>query len=430
MSDSKSIIEQWLRAQSVYHFEFRVVLIALWISLSLFIISVVHYGGPRKLPRTLSAIFLRIFIPVITAYVVELLWPKLTVWLYNFFVRVISSAELTLDTFNRRMDFLYYTSGATDDFIKSAIILFYSYTTLYLIFIGFFIFLNHFLTNKITFNSRTFDLSIFFATLAVNFAEKIYIEQENFTVRSPSIVALLFLCAFQFLLLRREPFSINSDFLTGLLDPLSDRMRSLIQHVKTTFTITPNTHSSEPISEFQLPAVVPNVLPTQNISPTTTLKSMQLLLRRTQRSGLMGKIIFALDARIGLNAEEQSLVRKFDLGNHVIYESSSREEHAEAAQAHLDKTRDDTSLFGSPASQFFGLGKTLYRLGRASVSATMSALSLRITIDSLIKGVHIECKSMGELLEAESAIVEASRNLKTFLENAITFDGREEILDL
>jgi hypothetical protein len=72
----------------------------------------------------------------------------------------------------------------------------------------------------------------------------------------------------------------------------------------------------------------------------------------------------------------------------------------------------------------------MYRLGRASVSAAMAALSLRITVDSLIRGVHVECNSMDELLAAEKAIREAASNLKAYLDTAATFDGREEVIEL
>jgi hypothetical protein len=47
-----------------------------------------------------------------------------------------------------------------------------------------------------------------------------------------------------------------------------------------------------------------------------------------------------------------------------------------------------------------------------------------------MKGVHIECKSMDELLGAEHAIVEAAQNLKAHLQTAVTFDGREAIIEL
>jgi hypothetical protein len=81
-------------------------------------------------------------------------------------------------------------------------------------------------------------------------------------------------------------------------------------------------------------------------------------------------------------------------------------------------------------AQLLGAGKTLYRLARAGVSATAAALSLRITVSSLISGVHVECQSMSELLEAETAILEAGQNLRRYLETAATFDGREEIIEL
>ena len=53
---------------------------------------------------------------------------------------------------------------------------------------------------------------------------------------------------------------------------------------------------------------------------------MQLKLRRSQRAGGMlgGKVIFALDARAELSADEQELVRKHALGKLVVYDSEAR----------------------------------------------------------------------------------------------------------
>lgn len=59
----------------------------------------------------------------------------------------------------------------------------------------------------------------------------------------------------------------------------------------------------------------------------------------------------------------------------------------------------------------------------------MAALKLNITIGSLQKGQHVECKSLDELLAAEDAILTACKNLKAFLETAATFDGREVLID-
>jgi hypothetical protein len=59
----------------------------------------------------------------------------------------------------------------------------------------------------------------------------------------------------------------------------------------------------------------------------------------------------------------------------------------------------------------------------------MMALSLRVTIDGLLQGQHVECKDLDELLGAEAAIREACSNLKAYLETALTFDGREEVVE-
>ena len=157
---------------------------------------------------------------------------------------------------------------------------------------------------------------------------------------------------------------------------------------------------------------------------------MRLKLRRSQRSGFLGKMFFALDARIELTADERSLVEKYHLGDAVIYESTSRERHRNSMIAHAESTRDQPGLLDSPNAQLLGFGKTLFRLARAGASATAAALSLRVTVYGLMRGVHIECKNMNELLGAENAIVQAAQNLKAHLQTAVTFDGREEIIDL
>ena len=159
-------------------------------------------------------------------------------------------------------------------------------------------------------------------------------------------------------------------------------------------------------------------------------QSIALKLKRSQRTNLLGTIIFTLDARIALSAEEQSLVKKYRLDGLVVYDSKAREKYTGAMQAHLEMTREQPPLAADATAQFIGVGKTLFRLGRASLSASMAALSLRITVEKLLSGVHIECKSMNELLGAEAAIVEAGRNLKSYLETARSFDGREEINEL
>ncbi len=159
--------------------------------------------------------------------------------------------------------------------------------------------------------------------------------------------------------------------------------------------------------------------------------SAHLKLRRSQRvSPLRGQVLFALDARMEVPVEDHSLIAKYRLGSSLVYDSTQRQRYAMNANAHLDEAQQRASIFAPAAEQLRGFGRTLYKFGRASASIAMARLSLRITIQSLLAGVHVECKSMQELLEAEEAIVTAAQNLKSFLQTAATFDGRESIVDL
>lgn len=171
-------------------------------------------------------------------------------------------------------------------------------------------------------------------------------------------------------------------------------------------------------------------VPVPDIPAARAPKGIVLKLKRSQRSSFSKKIIFVLDARIQLTAEEGELIGKYRLYNDVVYESANRKARNEATLAHLEMTASSkTSFRDSTGTQMLGVGKTFYRLARAGISATAAALSLRITISSLIGGVHVECKSMAELMEAEAAIIEAARNVRDYLDLAETFDGREEILE-
>jgi hypothetical protein len=152
---------------------------------------------------------------------------------------------------------------------------------------------------------------------------------------------------------------------------------------------------------------------------------MQLKLKRSQRSGglMGGKIIFGLDARTDLSNEEQGLVKKYGLGKLVVYDSEARKKRGEAAYGHFDDAANVQGLGFSSA------GRSLWKNARGIASAAMAALSLRVTVDSLMSGQHIECKDLDELLGAEAAILDACKSLKAYLETALTFDGREEVVE-
>jgi Domain of unknown function (DUF4189) len=186
----------------------------------------------------------------------------------------------------------------------------------------------------------------------------------------------------------------------------------------------------QPASTEQQPAPAEGSYPVPALYSAPAVDAMRLKLKRSQRASVFGKIVFVLDARMELTADEFDLLRKYRLGNDVVYESSSRQRRREATQAHLEMTKGGPGLTDSAGAQMMGVAKTLFWFGRASISATAASLSLRITIHSLISGVHVECKSMSELLEAETAIREAADGLRAYLNVAATFDGREEIVEL
>jgi hypothetical protein len=154
------------------------------------------------------------------------------------------------------------------------------------------------------------------------------------------------------------------------------------------------------------------------VPPPAAEHKIQLKIRRSQKTGMLGgKPSFVLDARADLTPEARALVSKYRLDSLVIYDSKARQQRAEAAFGHFDLA---TVL--SP-------GKALWKTARGLASVAMMTLSLRVTVNNLINGQHIECKDLDELLGAEAAIVEACKNLKAYLETALTFDGREELLE-
>ena len=124
---------------------------------------------------------------------------------------------------------------------------------------------------------------------------------------------------------------------------------------------------------------------------------MKLLIRRDQRAGLLGKMIFTLDVRADLSADEKERLRKYKL--------------------------QDTELY---ASHEITGGSGL--LGAASRLAWKAA-SLTLTVKDLEGGKRIEVKDVVEMLAIEDQIREAARTFKAVLDAASHFGG-EEVLEL
>lgn len=138
---------------------------------------------------------------------------------------------------------------------------------------------------------------------------------------------------------------------------------------------------------------------------------MLLKLSRSQRQGGMisSHVLFCLDAVAEFDQHESYSLNHYKLWNEVIYNSEANQR----LLAKSDATRDGS------------LGGNFKSLALAAFAMT----KLYITIGGLAKGVHVECKSLEELLGAEEAIMLACQNLKEYLAAAATFDGRVNVID-
>jgi hypothetical protein len=146
---------------------------------------------------------------------------------------------------------------------------------------------------------------------------------------------------------------------------------------------------------------------------------MQLKLQRSQRAGgVIGKtVIFCLDARADYSPAEASNISKYRLGGEIIYNSQAARQHLDRSGRQLDRVESDR------------LRDRASGLALGAMSLALAKLQLHISIASLGRGHHIECKDLPELLDAEKALMEACRNLKQFLDAAATFNGSIILVD-
>jgi hypothetical protein len=128
---------------------------------------------------------------------------------------------------------------------------------------------------------------------------------------------------------------------------------------------------------------------------------MRIRFRRSQRmSGLMSKsAVFTLEARVDISDEDMGHVKKYKMGQEVIY---SRERIA------ADKSGEGS---------FKGIARNL--------AAYATALTIRI--DDLVSGTKVECKDILEMMAVEEQIVTACQTFKNVLSSMAHFDGEEVI---
>ena len=123
---------------------------------------------------------------------------------------------------------------------------------------------------------------------------------------------------------------------------------------------------------------------------------MELLLRRDQKTGMMGMggVTFALEVRARLTSAEQQNITRYKLGKTILYTKN----------------------------EIIDPGKGL--LGLASRLA-FKALNISVSVDDLTGGKRIECKDIIEMLAVEGQIKEAAVTFKDVLEAAAHFGGEE-----
>ncbi len=125
---------------------------------------------------------------------------------------------------------------------------------------------------------------------------------------------------------------------------------------------------------------------------------MKLLLRRDQKSSMMGKITFTLAVRAELADEEKSNIKKYKLGDTMLYERMTM----------IDK-----------GSGLIGIASRL----------AFKMMNLTVSVDDLSEGKKIDCKDIVEMLAVEDQIKEAAQTFKNVLEAAASFGG-EEVIEL
>lgn len=124
---------------------------------------------------------------------------------------------------------------------------------------------------------------------------------------------------------------------------------------------------------------------------------MKLLLRRDQRSAIIGsKPVFVLEVRAELSAEERESIKKYKLGDAILYEKRPMKE-------------------GS--NEYAQLGHAL----------AWRFANLTVQVNDLANGRKIECKDILEMLGVEEQLKQAAQTFKAILDAASNFGGEEVI---
>lgn len=127
--------------------------------------------------------------------------------------------------------------------------------------------------------------------------------------------------------------------------------------------------------------------------PGTT---MHLLLRRDQRSSMLGKAVFTLDVRADISNDEKGHIAKYKLGDTVLYEKNT---------------------ITDPGSGLLGLASRI----------AFRAMNISVSVKDLTGGKRVECKDIVEMLAVEGQIREAAKTFAQVLRAAAQFGGEEVV---
>ena len=125
---------------------------------------------------------------------------------------------------------------------------------------------------------------------------------------------------------------------------------------------------------------------------------MKLILRREQRKGMLGKMIFALSVRADISPEDVQAIQQYKLGGAILYE---------------DRPLADR-------------GKGLLGLASRMVH---HMTNMSVSVHDLTYGKVIECKDVVEMLAVEEQLREAAKTFSNIL-NAAKHFGGDEVIDL
>ena len=116
---------------------------------------------------------------------------------------------------------------------------------------------------------------------------------------------------------------------------------------------------------------------------------MELLLRREQAGGMLGGVKFQLTAKANLKPEEAEAIKKYKMGDLVLYEKPT--------------APPDSNSFMSLAKHRF--------------------MVPRIQVRDLVEGKTIETKDIVEAMGAEAQLKDAAGALHSMLQAAVAFGG-------